>query len=109
MLFALLLLFTATAAALLGDVDGDRTITVVDATFIQRKLLSFDLPFVFIENVADTDDFSLLVMMSDKSGLPIPPNLAALKDAPALHEKRCAKEDMEAVVADFAARQNGEG
>ena len=40
---------------LLGDVDGDDEVTIVDATFIQRKLASIPIPFEFNETVADTD------------------------------------------------------
>ena len=40
---------------LLGDVDGDGEVTIVDATFIQRKLASIPIPFEFNETVADTD------------------------------------------------------
>ncbi len=40
---------------LLGDVDGDSKVTIVDATFIQKKLASIPLSFVFNDAVADTD------------------------------------------------------
>lgn len=42
--------------ALLGDVDGDGTVTIIDATFIQRKLASIPIPFDFNDKIADTDD-----------------------------------------------------
>ena len=37
-----------------GDVDGD-TVTVLDATFIQRKLVSIPIPSECNDIVADTD------------------------------------------------------
>ena len=40
---------------LLGDVDSDGTVTIIDATFIQRKLANIPIPFTMIEKVADTD------------------------------------------------------
>ena len=42
-------------SALLGDVDGDGSVTVADATCIRRELASIPLPFEFDENVADVD------------------------------------------------------
>ena len=41
--------------ALLGDVDGDGTVTIIDATYIQRQLASIPIPFEFNDTVADTD------------------------------------------------------
>ena len=40
---------------LLGDVDGDGTVTIIDATFIQRKLVSIPIPFELNDTIADTD------------------------------------------------------
>ena len=42
-------------SAVLGDVDGDGQVTIVDATFIQRRLAGIKIPFVFVDAVADTD------------------------------------------------------
>ena len=39
----------------LGDVDGDGTVTILDATYIQRKLANIALDFEFIDEVADAD------------------------------------------------------
>ena len=41
--------------AILGDVDGDGRVTVLDATYIQRWLEDIPIPFELIESVADTD------------------------------------------------------
>ena len=40
---------------LLGDVDGDGEVTIIDATFIQRWLASIPIPFELNKNIADTD------------------------------------------------------
>lgn len=40
----------------LGDVDSDRTISIIDATYIQRHLASIPIPFVLDETIADTDE-----------------------------------------------------
>lgn len=39
----------------LGDVDGDGVLTITDATFIQRKLAGFEIPFEIDEETADMD------------------------------------------------------
>ena len=41
--------------AILGDVDGDGKVTILDATFIQRYLADIPIPFEFNEAVADVD------------------------------------------------------
>ena len=40
---------------ILGDVDGDGTVTIIDATYIQRKLASIAIPFEMNDSIADTD------------------------------------------------------
>ena len=40
---------------LLGDVDGDGEVTVLDATYIQRWLADIPIPFELIKFIADTD------------------------------------------------------
>ena len=40
---------------LLGDVDGDGEVTILDATFIQRWLTNIPIPFEFDQTVADSD------------------------------------------------------
>ena len=41
--------------AILGDVDGDGEVTILDATFIQRYLADLPIPFEFNEAIADVD------------------------------------------------------
>ena len=41
---------------LLGDVDGDGVVSIIDVTYIQKKLASVPLPFVMNERVADADE-----------------------------------------------------
>lgn len=40
---------------MLGDVDGDGIVSILDATYIQKKLASIPLTFEFHEKAADTD------------------------------------------------------
>ena len=44
------------STVILGDVDGDGMVTILDATFIQRQLAGLPLPFEFNETPADTDE-----------------------------------------------------
>lgn len=41
---------------LLGDIDGDEDVTIVDVTLLQRKLAGIKIPCEFIEKVADADE-----------------------------------------------------
>ena len=41
--------------ALLGDVDGDGEVTIMDATYIQRVVADIPIPFELNEQTADTD------------------------------------------------------
>lgn len=43
-------------SALLGDVDGDGSVTISDATYIQRHLVGVEIPFAFDEKLADADE-----------------------------------------------------
>lgn len=45
------------------DVDGDGTVTIVDATFIQRKLASVPIPFEMDENMGDADEDGILTII----------------------------------------------
>ncbi len=40
---------------IIGDVDGDGTVTIIDATYIQRHLASVPIPYKINDKVADTD------------------------------------------------------
>ena len=56
----LLIAFTAVASAdnaeyLLGDADGDGTVTVIDVTFIQKTLAGIPVNGSFSEKAADVD------------------------------------------------------
>ena len=46
---------TEEVSLILGDVDGDGEVTIIDATFIQRYLASLAIPFEMNEATADTD------------------------------------------------------
>lgn len=41
---------------IVGDVDGDQTVTIFDATFLQRHLLGIELPFTYNALTADADE-----------------------------------------------------
>lgn len=46
---------TKGAAEIFGDVDGNGEVEVVDATWIQRHLVSIDIPFTIDLKTADVD------------------------------------------------------
>ncbi|MBQ3264390.1 MAG: leucine-rich repeat protein [Ruminococcus sp.] len=48
---------------LLGDTDGDREVEIRDATWIQRKVASMDLPFSFVDARADVDGNNEITIM----------------------------------------------
>ena len=43
-------------SALLGDVDGDGSVTITDATYIQRSLVDLPIPITLDEQIADTNE-----------------------------------------------------
>ena len=47
--------YTVLSGDILGDVDKDGHVTIIDATFIQRKLAGIPIPFEFNNSVADVD------------------------------------------------------
>ena len=47
------------------------------------------------------DDFARLAALEEVSGLPVPPSLTALKDAPCRFPEVCAPEEMGEKVLDF--------
>lgn len=56
---AAVLLLTVTVAfasgIILGDADGDRTVTIIDATLVQRKLADIPVSADFSEKAADVN------------------------------------------------------
>ena len=59
LLIAAVLMFAGTVAAaegiLLGDVDNDESVTVMDSSFIQRTLAGLNINGIFSESAADID------------------------------------------------------
>ena len=55
--------FRTPESTILGDVDGDGEVTIIDATYIQRHLASIPIPFVLDEAIADTDEDGLVSIM----------------------------------------------
>ena len=51
------------AYPMIGDVDGDNIVTIFDATFLQRYLLSMELPFTFNKATADADEDDSITIM----------------------------------------------
>ncbi len=47
----------------LGDVDADGSITIIDATYIQRELLDIPIPFYMNKTIADTDGDGVFTIM----------------------------------------------
>lgn len=80
-------MFTVGAAAadgtapLLGDVDGDGTVTIADVTYIQRYLADLPISFAFDEKLADTDGDGMVTVLDATdlqrwlAGLPSNPNI----------------------------------
>ena len=52
----LLLYAKWTKKPLLGDVDGDGIISIIDATYIQKHFASIPIPFEFNDRIADADE-----------------------------------------------------
>ena len=73
-------------------------------------VLSTASPYKFGESVLqalgkDTDgldEFTLMQRLHKRSGMPIPPRLAALRTAPVRHKEVCEKDGMRDTVLDFA-------
>ena len=58
------------------------------------------------EHTADTDEFTLLQMLSDFCKLPIPQSLQELQNRPVLHNTVVNRDEMPEMVQQFAGRQN---
>jgi len=81
---------------------NDHTKTVIASTaspfkFNQSVLIALD----GCQAVAGKDEFTLLEMLKQKSGLNIPQSLADLKVKPKLFELVCEKDQMQQVVSEF--------
>ncbi|EIW17269.1 MULTISPECIES: threonine synthase [Pelosinus] len=76
-----------------------------------QVIVSTASPFKFNESVLDAirdskdsninDEFSMLYELSQVSGWPVPPALAALEKAPVCHSIVCDKEEMSLVIKDI--------
>ena len=53
---------------LLGDVNGDGEVTIIDATWIQRKLAELDVPDSFNDEAADVDGDGVVTIF-DATGI----------------------------------------
>ncbi len=81
---------------------GDKTKTVIASTaspfkFNQSVLIALD----DYNAVAGKDEFELLSMLEEKSGLKVPQSLAELKDREPIFDTVVEKEDMSSTVSDF--------
>ena len=81
---------------------GDRTRTVIASTASPFKFNQSVLIALEDHNaVLGKDEFTLLDMLAEKSGMEIPKSLAALKDKPVAFDLVCDKNQMQSVVSDF--------
>ena len=81
---------------------GDMTRTVIASTASPFKFNQSVL--IALENhnaVLGKDEFTLLDMLAERSGMEIPPSLAALKNKPVAFDLVCDKDQMQSVVSDF--------
>ena len=81
---------------------GDDTKTVIASTaspfkFNQSVLIALE----GYPAVTGKDEFTLLQMLKEKSGMEIPASLAELKTKPILFDQVCEKDQMQQVVSDF--------
>lgn len=81
---------------------GDTTKTVIASTASPFKFnQSVLIALMGYPAVAGKDEFTLLDMLKEESGMNIPPSLAALKTKPKLFDIVCEKDQMKQVVSDF--------
>ena len=81
---------------------GDDTKTVIASTaspfkFNQSVLIALE----GYPAVTGKDEFTLLQMLKEKSGMEIPASLAELKTKPILFDRVCEKDQMQQAVSDF--------
>ena len=84
------------------DATGDTHKTIVASTaspfkFNQSVIIALEGHQV----VAGKDEFTLLSMLSEKSGMKTPKSLADLQTKPVIYDMSCKKEQMQQVVSDF--------
>lgn len=85
-------------SALLGDVDGDGEVTIMDATYIQRALADIPIPFELDERVADTDGDNEVTILDATdiqrwlAGLESSPNIGMPIDEPEVYDPKIAEE-----------------
>ena len=81
---------------------NDATKTVIASTASPFKFnQSVLIALKGCQAVAGKDEFTLLEMLKNESGLTIPASLAELKTKPKLFNLVCEKEQMQQVVSDF--------
>ncbi|MBR2742964.1 MAG: threonine synthase [Clostridia bacterium] len=79
---------------------GDTTPTVIASTASPYKFAKSVLEALKAD-IAGKDDFELLNMLNEKSGVPVPDALGLLKTKPVRFSEKIKKEDMEAFVDDY--------
>ena len=47
---------TEAPAGILGDIDGDESVTIIDVTVLQRHLASIEIPYTVSDVIADADE-----------------------------------------------------
>lgn len=78
---------------------GDDRVQVIVSTASPFKFNESVLTAIDSENsIGEKDEFVLLQQLSELSGCPVPPALAALESEPIRHEILCDKEEMPAVI-----------
>ena len=78
---------------------GDRTKTIAVSTASPFKFNKSVVEAIFGRNVAESaDEFSLLTLLSDKTGEAIPLPLRGLNEKPILHKDICLPSEMETEI-----------
>jgi len=78
---------------------GDQTIQIIVSTASPFKFNESVLTAIGnSNNIQGKNEFQLLQQLSEISGCPVPPALAALENEPIRHEMICDKEDMSVVI-----------
>ena len=78
---------------------GDHTTQIIVSTASPFKFNESVLTAIGCSsNIEGKNEFEILQQLSEISGCPVPPALAALEHEPIRHERVCAKEDMSAMI-----------